>query len=250
VGSFKASLSLYNNRIHTNNIADYDSGWEAGGVKAVASSYGVWEGNTVYDNDGTALWCDGECESITIFNNTLHHNEKGGIFYEISRNGKIYNNIIYENGWTYGGGQWTAALRATNCDRCEIYDNAVAWNQAGIGILHTERSEQPYTRNNYVHDNFIYQKDYPSTQEFRSCLQHLALAFCHVQLDNRNGGSRNKYYYPTAESSAPRYHYHPNSYSDLASFNATPGEVSGAYMTTAQKDATLSAVGVPTSSSR
>jgi parallel beta-helix repeat protein len=250
VGSYKASLNLYNNIIHTNNIADYDILWEAGGVKVVAGSNGVWDGNTLYGNDGEALWCDGECESITISNNTLHHNEKGGIFYEISHNGKIHNNILYENGWTYESGSWVAALRTLDCDGCEIYANTVAWNQAGIGILHTEASEQPYARNNYVHDNFIYQTDSPSTQDFNSCDHGLALAYCQVEPDDRNLGSGNKYYYPTAEGSAPRYHYHPSGYSSLASFNATSGEEGGTYLTTAQKDANLSALGVPTSPSR
>lgn len=248
VHSYKASLGLYNNTIHTNNIADYDSSWEAGGVKAAAGSNGVWDGNTVYGNDGTALWCDEECDGITISNNTLHHNEKSGIFYEISRNGTIYNNIIYENGWTYGGGLWAAALRATNCDGCEIYANTVAWNQAGIGILHTDRSEQPYTRNNYVHDNFVYMKDYPSSLPFSSCNRQLALGYC-GEFGSNNQGSGNKYYYPAAESSAPRYHYNPSEYSSLASFNATLGEEGGTYMTTAQKDANLSALGIPTSPS-
>jgi len=250
VGSYRATLNLLNNTIHTNNIADYFHDWEAGGVKATYHEQSQWSGNEVYANNGYAFWCDITCNGVEISNNRMHHNAGSAIYYEISSNGNIHHNTIWENGWKYNDGAWTGSgIHTTNCWGCDVYNNTVAWNQNGISVLHTTSTEQFETANNWIHDNYIYMKDYPSFLPFYSCSRQLALGYC-GEADPSNRGSGNKYYYPTVESSAPRYHYNTSGHSSLASFNATPGDEGGTYMTTAQKDANLSALGVPTSPSR
>jgi hypothetical protein len=255
VGSYRATTILIGNKIHDNNFADYNSGWAAGGLKAVMQSGSQWTNNEVYNNDGTALWCDLNCSGVTIASNRIHHNEKSAIFYEISTTGTIRDNVVWENGWRYAGGSWTSAIRATNCDGCEIARNTVAWNYSGISVVATQRPEQPLTHNNWVHDNRIYFKDYVTATGNDVCSRPHALAYCQSYVSDiyastsNNRGNSNRYYFPTAEGTIPRYHW-GKGYTSLSAFNGTPGEEGATYMSSAEKDAALTSLGVPTSPSR
>jgi hypothetical protein len=254
IHSYRGTTILTNNKIHHNNFANYQSDWEAGGLKATFQSGSRWTNNKVYNNDGNGLWCDILCNGVTIANNRIHHNEKSAIFYEISNRGTIRDNVVWENGWRYAGGAWTAAIRATNCDGCEIARNTVAWNYSGISVVATPRTEQPLTRNNWVHDNRIYFKNYPSSAGNNSCNRPFAFAYCQSYASNiysaNNRGNSNRYYFPTAEGTIARYYWGGIGYTRLSAFNGTPGEKGGSYLSTAKKNSALSSLGVPTSPSR
>jgi hypothetical protein len=62
---------------------------------------------------------------------------------------------------------------------------------------------------------------------------------------SNNRGSNNRYWYPTVENSQLRYGWN-GAKTRLADFEATPAEAGGTYLTTSQKDAALSAAGIPT----
>ena len=254
IHSYGGTTILTNNKIHDNNFADYNSGWEAAGLKATFQSGSQWTNNEVYNNAGTGLWCDLKCDSVTIANNRIHHNEKSAIFYEISSRGTIRDNVVWENGWRYAGGAWAGAIRAVNCDGCEIARNTLAWNYSGISVVATPRTEQPLTRNNWVHDNRIYFKDYPSSVANNSCNRPLALAYCQSYAStiysSNNRGNTNRYYFPTAEGTIARYHWGGIGYTRLSDFNGALGEEGASYLSTAEKDSALSSLGVPTSPSR
>src|SRR5437762_10124041 len=99
---------------------------------------GTWDSNQVYNNVGPGLWCDINCQNLTISNNRTYDNAYGaGIMYEISVGGSINGNVSYGNGhgMTWG---WGAGILVSSSDGgpngLSIYNNTVAWNEAGISI--------------------------------------------------------------------------------------------------------------------
>ncbi len=55
------------------------------------------QGNEVWGNDRIGIWCDLECVNIDVIENTVHAHSRAGIFFEISRGGRIIGNLLYDN---------------------------------------------------------------------------------------------------------------------------------------------------------
>lgn len=256
LGSYRVSdLEVRGVQVHHNNTEAFDRLWEAGGVKFTRTSNLRVEGGHWYENDGPGIWCDIHCNGATIANNRIHHNGESAIFYEISDDAKIFGNVIWENGWRYHGGAWEGAIRATNTRGVEIYNNTLAWNQSGISVLSTNRGDYPETNpvyNNQVHDNAILSKDYAYSHNYNSCQRPLALAYCQTQnfglfdASSNNGGYGNDYYFASTPSeSIPRYTWGERAYTSLTTWNTTPGENDGRYLTKGEKDALVANKGIP-----
>ncbi|KRE12729.1 hypothetical protein ASE66_19715 [Bosea sp. Root483D1] len=175
-----ADVVIENNEIYENNIHGFDAGWEAGGVKAGKVERLTLRGNHVHDNYGSGLWCDVDCRNVVFENNLVERNSDAGIFYEISFDAIIRNNIVRLNGTGRGGQQgsfwvWGAGIQIAASEGVHVYGNTVTVAEGSTGIVIVdqgrERLDQPRQRagsvklfyktaGNTVHDNeIVYEGD-------------------------------------------------------------------------------------------
>jgi parallel beta-helix repeat protein len=151
-------ILIENNLIWANNIYGFDFKWEAGGLKLATSDGVVLRGNHVYDNIGPGLWCDIGCRNVVYEGNTVERNHDPGIFYEISFNGTIRDNVVRHNGigstWFWGADILIAASQDV-----EVYGNTLTVSPGGCGIMlidqgrPTESGGKYKTRSDAVHEN-------------------------------------------------------------------------------------------------
>jgi Right handed beta helix region len=169
------------NRIFENNTREFNSNWEAGGVKLAVSAGVVMRDNLVYGNRGPGLWCDIECRDVLYESNIVERNRDAGIFHEISfsaviRNNRLRHNGIGEKTWFWGNNILIAASQDV-----DVYGNTLTVNAGKCGIILADqgrptKSGGTYkTRNNTIHDN-------DTTFEGTAC----AGAASDVQPDNAN----------------------------------------------------------------
>lgn len=241
------------NRIHHNNTEDFNWRWEAGGLKTSHAEGVRVDSNEFYANRGNAIWFDIDSSNNTISNNRIHHNSRRGIHYEISEYGKIFDNVLWENGWGTPERGLGAAISLGNSRNTEIHGNVMAWNAGGISVIGIDREGTYWdsVHGIHVHDNAILAEDYPEDP-----VEHFALAWIQgwsTQMfdpANDNRGENNAYWYPTPEGDATRYEWAKTAYSRLADFNATPGEENGRYLTRDEKDALVAEKGIPAAPER
>jgi parallel beta-helix repeat protein len=243
-GNESSGAVVRGNRIHDNNTEAFEPGWEAGGLKMAITADLTLDGNEVYANDGPGLWCDGYCTGTTISNNRVHHNTKYGINLEVSHTGRIFGNVVWENGW--GSTPWVfgAGILLQNSDSTEIYANTVAWNGDGIGIVSQNRVDAPFpTAGIYVHDNVIVSTG-PGPLAL-GWVEDWAGPLFDPAANNR--GANNTYWFPDAEGAYDRFEWR-GPIRLLGEFLRTPGDEGARYLTAQEKDAALGAVGIPTAS--
>jgi len=96
-----SNFRVAGNTLNANNNRNFNPLWHAGGFKAATKAYGVVESNLVAYNNGSGIWFDyaNSGMPIVIRNNYIHSNgpKDSGIFFEVSKNGLIYNNVIANN---------------------------------------------------------------------------------------------------------------------------------------------------------
>ncbi len=243
-----SGLTYEYNSIHNNNPnMAYDPYWEAGAGKVTNTSNLVFRGNDVYSNRGPGLWCDIACTGVTFTGNRIHDNDQSGIFFEISDGALIENNAVWRNGWQRMGWGWGAGILVSSSRNAEVRNNTVAWNADGISVISQNRGDAPGPIiGNYVHDNVVVLAPSPSDSSDKMALAWLQdWGGVLYNSGSNNRGAANRYWVSVAEPQGGRYNWN-GGISTLSSFNGTPGEEGGAYLTTAQKDAALSAAGIPT----
>lgn len=243
------------NRIHHNNPdSRFDMEWEAGGGKASHSSGLTFVGNEVYRNRGPGLWCDLDCRNVVYRENRVRHNRWAGIMFEISDGARIVHNRVWENGWGKRTWGWGAGILISSSRNAEVAYNTVAWNADGISVVSQDRSDsyafEPgvSTWNRVtrvrVHDNAVYldpQRTDRSDKFAVGWIQDWAGVMFRTR--SHNVGAHNSYWYGSPEPTR-RFAWR-DSVSRLRSFNWTPGEAGGVYMTPGQRDRRLACVGVP-----
>ena len=238
--------SLYQgNHIHHNNPNHaYDPGWEAGAGKLTNSARVTFDGNEVDHNGGPGLWCDIDCSNITYTNNRVHHNDEAGIFFEISTGATITGNSVWENGWKKMSWGWGAGILVSSSGGANVYGNTVAWNADGISVISQGRSDRDPTTNISVHDNSIATRSQASDSSDKyglAWLQDWGGAL--YGSSSNNSGSSNAYWNGQAEPST-RFNWN-GGINNLSSFNGTPGEENGRYLSTTERDAALNGAGIP-----
>ena len=152
-GNGIVGLVIEGNEITGNNADD----WEkrnpgcgcSGGAKLWAVNGADVRGNWVHDNKGVALWADTNNNDVLIEGNVIENNDGEAVFYEISYNLILRNNVIRNNAMVSGktfadrkdtfpeaavylsesGGDPRLKART---DRIEIYGNAFDNNWSGI----------------------------------------------------------------------------------------------------------------------
>ena len=259
------NLLIQGNTIHDNNTERFNPGWEAGGVKVAHATSPTFDGNTVYGNIGPGLWCDVGCDGSSVFsNNVVHHNYNSGIMFEGSTGATIFGNKVWENGWEAGPASqswgWGAGILISSSANADVFDNIVAWNAEGIFVASQNRLSgdppAPYTKNVNVHSNTITLKASSNDASDALMLGWAQDWDGHIwDASSNNRGSLNTYWRADPEPAPGNFYpcrfswgtgQSGHCYSNLSDFNATGGEEGAVYLTTPQRDALLSAAGLPT----
>jgi hypothetical protein len=152
-------ILIENNQIWANNIRGFSSEWEAGGVKIALGDGVVFRGNDVHDNLGPGLWCDINCHNALYEGNLVERNNGAGIFYEISFNAVIRNNIVRHNGIGDNVWFWGDDILIAASQDAEVYGNTLTVSPGKCGIMLIDQSRpmegggKYKTRNNKIHNN-------------------------------------------------------------------------------------------------
>ena len=135
------------NETSYNNYRNFDDSWHAGGIKAVNSCNSVMVSqHQAVSNKGPGIWFDIYCKNITVDRSIVKKNT-AGIFYEISDDALISNNLVLGN---TRQGIYVAASSGVR-----VLNNTVYQNWAGIVLHGMPRSEHPTLMNNIVRNNII-----------------------------------------------------------------------------------------------
>ncbi|GJD98412.1 right-handed parallel beta-helix repeat-containing protein [Methylobacterium isbiliense] len=160
VGGTGADFAILGNRIWANNTHGYNPDWEAGGVKLALARNVVLRANHVYENGGSGLWCDIDCNRILFDANLVERNTHSGIAFEISRGATIRNNVLRRNGAGPRSWVWGAEITVASSAEVEVAGNDITVAPGGHGVIlvdqgrPTARGDGYYaTRDNTVHDN-------------------------------------------------------------------------------------------------
>jgi hypothetical protein len=207
VAGNQVDLTLQGNEIYANNTEDFDSSWNAGGVKISNPQTVTFAGNTVYDNRGNGLWLDVPTEDqvLVVRDNRVHHNDANGIRSEVTDDDvQIYGNTVWENGW--GSQRLNGAGISVNASQNNhVYDNVVAWNKNGIRVMnprrtdvHPDETEYDYVNNVEVDHNDILMDRPPEGAYALGWVQTNRVGNLYdPAADNR--GHDNRYWYPVPE---------------------------------------------------
>lgn len=160
------------NTITHNNYRQFDPLWAAAGIKFIPNTWGTIEHNEIAHNSGHGVWSDGNetGNTLTIRNNYIHHNggvrpaqqtvAGSGIFFEVSNNGLIYNNVV-------AGNSVRGIYIAASSDTLVAHNlvTGTTGSRAGIEVfgvdLNSSDTRRHYLKNIRVLNNILY--DNPST---------------------------------------------------------------------------------------
>jgi parallel beta-helix repeat protein len=143
---------IANSKMNGNNTRNFNTLWHAGGFKGAADTYGTLENNEVGHNKASGIWFDyaNGGKPIVIRNNYIHDNgpKEAAIFFEVSNNGLIYNNVIVNNE--------RRGIYLSAADNTRVYNNTIVGTRtyAGIEVGGMPRSGASLT-NNAVYNNII-----------------------------------------------------------------------------------------------
>ncbi len=117
-GNWMTGLVMEDNLFVSNNLekGQYSGTYGSfAGAKLARLSDSTIKNNLFRNNDAKGFWCDLECRSNTVVGNVVNGNLSHGIFHEISYDGLIASNVVYDNGG-YGlkvGGQTVRVFNNT-----------------------------------------------------------------------------------------------------------------------------------------
>jgi parallel beta-helix repeat protein len=235
------------NRLIGNNTTNADPGNEAGGMKLGQSSRVTIATNEVDHNVGVGIWCDVYCASITISGNRVHDNTHQGILYEISSGGSITGNDVWENGWAFTSWGWGGGIVVSSSGTTDVANNTVAWNADGVVVISQSRSGSPTVAGNHVHDNVVAIAPQPGDSSDKMAVAWLQdWSGVMYAAGSNNTGFGNDYWASVPEPQWARFNWN-GAISSLSTFNTTPGEDNGAYLTSTVLLSDLSNAGMPSS---
>jgi hypothetical protein len=141
-----------NHALHAS--CEFESGgmkWDLGKV-TIRNAY-------VHDNDCQGLWADINAHDALIERNLIEDNFTAGIFYEISQDAVIRDNLIFGNGRRGGGWYWDGGITIASSFNVEIYGNRLSGNFNGITGTQQDRTDSTppahLLDHLHVHDNLI-----------------------------------------------------------------------------------------------
>lgn len=129
-----------------NNYAEFDPGWDAGGIKILTSTGSVVRNSTISGNNGFGLWFDWDNKDVVVSQNRILDNARAGLFYEASYDALIRDNLIASNNDSGDTGDlWSADLVITSSSNVLVSGNTVISDVgAGIGMMQHARTDGTY----------------------------------------------------------------------------------------------------------
>jgi hypothetical protein len=234
------------NRLHDNNTAGFDPGYEAGGIKLGRASQVTISANEVDGNTGPGIWCDVACTSVTVNGNRVHDNTRQGILFETGLGASITGNAVWENGWSFPSWGWGGGIVISSSGGADVAANTVAWNADGIVVISQNRSDAQPVTDNHVHDNVVGLAPQPGDGDDAYAFAWLAdwssPMFDH---DAGNGGTNNAVSLVGAGSDVP-FAWGGGTLSDPGAFGATPGGTGLRMLDPTDARQLLTVAGVPT----
>ena len=230
---------LARNRIDRNNPR-LAHNWfvEAGGGKAMASRRVTFDSNIVEYNHGPGIWFDSGVVDVAATNNRIHHNDREGIFFEISNGAEISGNAVWENGFGFPAWGYGAGITISSSDRAKVHHNTVAWNARGISVISQNRHSPPHQWN-VVHDNVVLSSTGSRVSGWYD--DHGGSLFLSA---NNNRGYSDRFWVSRPEPTNCRFEW-KGCRSTLSSYNSTLGEEDATYLSSGQRDSLLAAAGIP-----
>jgi parallel beta-helix repeat protein len=146
------NFKVFNVKMNNNNTRNFNAFWHAGGIKATTKAYGTVEYSEVGFNNGSGIWFDyaNSGNLITIRNNYIHDNGPldAAIYFEVSKNGRIYNNVIANN--------QRRGIYLSASDNTQVYNNTIFGTSgySGIEVGGMPRTGATLTGNS-IHNNII-----------------------------------------------------------------------------------------------
>lgn len=162
-------VHIEDNDVYINNTGNYCGGTclgDAGGSKIVGSTAGavdlLWLNNRVWDNIGMGIWSDGNVRG-RVERNLVYDNTEGGIFWEISWDVVILDNVVRNNAAESIGLScwWGSNIHVNTSTNVEIFHNIVDASNGANGICAVSANRMnglPYpdaVANLNVHHNTI-----------------------------------------------------------------------------------------------
>jgi parallel beta-helix repeat protein len=142
--------------VYANHTRPDDPYVEAGGSKFAHTKNLLVQNCNFHHNKGAGIWTDGENVDAMIEGNTVADNDGPGIFHEISYDAVIRRNKVFRNGIIDGGWIWHAGILIACSSGVEAYENELDGNRNGVSLIQQDRGPKYITRDNFIHDNEIY----------------------------------------------------------------------------------------------
>jgi len=232
---------LVRTRVTNCNLAGYPGGVHASAVKWLWLYSGLVE-DCEFDhmNAARGFWTDTMVTNLVFRRNRMHDIPSTGAFFESSHYVEAYDNVVWNCnrnvGWGWGGG-----INSASSDHMNIHHNTIYRCGSGVTVVSQSRqdTEVPVyggTVEINIHDNTIIEPDVYGTGWFQDWAGNLFVP------TSNNHGANNAYYFT---GGAPgRFAWNNGDLTSLSAYNATPGEENGRYLTVAERDAALAAVGL------
>lgn len=150
MGFSGSGILMDGNTTNYNNYRRFDMDWHAGGVKNTNFIKSTIKNHVAQNNYGSGIWCDIDCNDVTIESSKAQQNDGMGIFYEISKNALIKNNIV--------SGNKLHGIYISASEDCKVLNNVAFANMRGIVVHGVPRSafgKKYFLKNNLVENNIL-----------------------------------------------------------------------------------------------
>jgi hypothetical protein len=124
---------------------------QSAGIKSASGSLTVLN-SRIYDNYWVGLWCDGNCNALTVKDSTITGNGKAGIHDEISDGPAVISGNTIKGNGTLAAADRHVGLLIMSSANVDAYNNTFGAN-VGYGVEIDEDRRRPRMRHVKVHDN-------------------------------------------------------------------------------------------------
>jgi hypothetical protein len=125
----------------------------AAGIKSSQTSLTVLN-SRIYDNYWDGVWCDNDCEAVTVKNSTLTGNGKSGIHNEILSGPAIFSGNTIKGNGRLAGANHPSGLLIVSSSNVDAYNNTFG-NNSDHGVRIIKDGRAPGVSNVKIHDNTI-----------------------------------------------------------------------------------------------
>jgi hypothetical protein len=156
IGGALPGLVVRNSIIDHNGSATFSSSIDTNSSAGVKSANSMTVINSdVHHNWWNGVWCDEECNALTVQDSKITDNGKSGIHYEISTGPTaITGNTIQRNGWNDTVPNKRAGLLVVDSTNADVYGNTFGDNFQNIGVQVADyKNREPAVSNVSTHDN-------------------------------------------------------------------------------------------------